>query len=142
MELNLSAISGKVFQFNWNDPMHSTLVEVKIPNLSQLRHTAWGDWGPMYRFTLKESNPIQISYNGKNLESKQGELRIESPMLAQLRKKLPYYIVVEDKANQLDFHLYVNHNYELGKIEVIKNEQESRIMLFESSDESILQVAM
>jgi len=142
MELKFNALSEKVFQFNWNDPMHTTLIEVKMPKLSSLKYSVWGDWGPMYKFIVKETTPLQISYNGSNVESKQNELRIESPMNAKQREKMPYYIVVEDKFNHLDFHLYINHNYELAKVEVIKTEQESRTLLFESSDKDALKTAL
>lgn len=137
MELNFSRISNQSFKFKWDDPMHSTVVEVSIPDLSKLEHSVWGDWGPMYTFQLNEFEGISIKYNENLFDSIQKQLRVDSPMLAAEREVYPYFLIVEDSKRHLNFHIYINTDYELGKVQVIRSSD--YIKLFESGEENCLQ---
>tara|TARA_R110002049_G_scaffold93482_3_gene231055 strand:- start:213 stop:638 length:426 start_codon:yes stop_codon:yes gene_type:complete len=124
MELTLSKLSNKVVQFDWNDPLHKTKVKVLIPNLNDLAFNVWGDWGPMYDMKLNKSEPIQISYNEEAYSLDQTKLSIHSPALAKVRKKTPFFIMIEDKIKGIKFNIFLDAKFEVGKIEAIRMEDE------------------
>ncbi len=113
-------ISGKVFRFEWQDPMHLTRVQIKLPDLDGCEYSSWADWGPMFEFKLKTEEPITIWYNHNSFKSSQQSLCVESPILAQIREQLPYYIAVEDKFRDLLFHLFVDKEFELKSVDVYR----------------------
>lgn len=140
MELNFEAISKKNFKFTWNDPMHTTEVEISVPNVSALKHSVWADWGPMYTFELTEFESVRIKYNDSVFDSTQKKLRIESPMLAAERECYPFFLIVEDSVKNLNFHLYLDTDYDLGKVEVIRGKD--RVKLFKISGNFYLQAVV
>lgn len=130
MELNVSKISHKIFKFTWEHSLHSTQVEVKIPDLTCLECTVIGDWGPMYTFRLNAQNPVLLRYNGVTFESLQKDLHVGSPMIAVQRDQHPYFIKIEDSQRGHVFHLYLNTDHELGKVDVVS--VKDRVKVFES----------
>ena len=137
MELNLKSLSNKNYKFKWKDPMHSTLVEVKLPDLTQLEYSLWGDWGPMYTFRLLENEKLLLKYNGETAKVTQDKLNVDSPAYATDRDQYPFYFSIEDQAKKLKFNLYINKNYDLGKVEVIRTKD--KVKLFECDEAFQLQ---
>ncbi len=130
MELKLDKICGRKFTYKWDETLHSTNVEIQLPNLQKLKNSVWGDWGPMYTFELIDEEPITISYNGKDRKLDQKLLLIESPMIADEREKYPYYILVEDGEFGFNHYLYLDRKFELTKV-VIKRLPD-HVTLFET----------
>lgn len=91
MELNLKSLSNRIYRFKWKDPMHSTLVEVKLPDLTQLKYSLWGDWGPMYTFSLIENEKLILKYNGEPVQVSQDKLNVDSPAYATDRDLYPFF---------------------------------------------------
>lgn len=131
MELKVEQLSNQVFSFFWEDPMHFTLVEIAIPDLTKLEYSVWGDWGPMYTFGLNELHKVGIQYNGVSFESSQVQLKVESPFFARERDHHPFYLIIEDPKRDVDFHLYLTKTYELGKAQVRRTRDD--VMLFETN---------
>lgn len=118
MELNIEEISNKNYSFQWNHLMKPIKVDITIPNLSGLKHSVWGDWGAMYSFELDNNQSIALSYDETPANITQKKLQINSPMLASVRDNYPYYLVVEDEAKNIKMNLFIDQNYDLGRVEV------------------------
>ena len=61
------------------------------------------------------------------LDNKQ--LILESPMLADERRELPLYYIIEHKERGLRYFLYVNDDFDLKKIKIIRIED--KVCLYE-----------
>ncbi len=140
MELNINKISRQKFRFVWDDPMHSTEVEIFVPDLTKLRYSVSGDWGPHYTFKLNEFESIAIKYNGNSFDSTQKWLYINSPMMADEREAYPFLLKIEDSAKHLVFHLYINSDHEFGKVDVIRSQDGTK--LYEFDNQNYLQSRM
>ena len=116
MELKINRLAKKNYQFEWIDPMHNTRVEVDVPDLTKLKYSLWGDWGPMYTFQINEHDSLKIRYNGENVDSTQKTLRVDSPLLFSERIHHPYVLKVEDDIRHLAFHLYLDPDLNVGNI--------------------------
>jgi hypothetical protein len=119
MELNIDLLSNKKFKFKWESPVNNTMVEVTLPNLSKLKYTVWGDWGPVYNFKLTPTEVIKIKYDKKVVRSKQKTLTIESPILSEERQKYPFYFIVEDSRSKFNYHIFLDRYYRLKKVRII-----------------------
>lgn len=123
MKLNLKALSNKKFKFTWKEFVHKTLIEVHIPDLSQLEYSSWADWGSMYTFKIDKTEPIFIRYNSELIESSQKKLHVHSPILSSERESYPYFLKIEDDIRGLIFHLFLKSDYKLGKVEITRDEE-------------------
>ena len=120
MEIIKHEFSNRSLSFYWQDPLHETKVDIQLPNIEELPFEFGGDWGPMYTFKLKNSDPIRITYNEKeSYATGQSELPIESPALAKERNVYPFYVSVSDSQKGLNYKLYVDQKCQLKKIEFI-----------------------
>ena len=135
MEPDVKAISQRKYDFVWSDPMHTTSVQVTLPNLAQLECSVWGDWGKMYEFRLTEVEFVTIKYNFEETNYSQRILQIESPMAAKEREMFPFFLTIEDREKGLRFQIYLRKDYEMGKVEVLR--REDRVKLFERKDSEI-----
>ncbi len=127
MELKLTSLSNKSFKFIWGDSSQPTLTEIEVPDLTKLNHSVWGDWGPMYTFSLKESQPIKLRHNQESFESPQKTLSIISPMEFRERDQYPFFMTIEDVHRDLNFYIYLDKDYELGKIQVFDKMNNSKL---------------
>jgi hypothetical protein len=132
MKLNINKLSGKIYNFLWQDPLHEIDVMLTLPDFSQLNYKLWGDWGPMYTFQLKGDDPIEISYNGKVNALEQTELEVNSPMLASERKEFPFMLIFKDPMRGITINLLINHDYELGKVKICR--EIDNINLYEKAE--------
>ncbi len=131
MELKVEKISGSQFSYKWEDALHKTDVEIRLPNLRKLKSSVWGDWGPMYSFQLEPEDPISISYNGKERRLEQKTLPVESPTLAAEREQFPFYILIEDNEYGFNHLLFLDKTFKLKKV-VVKR-MRGREILYENS---------
>jgi hypothetical protein len=130
MPLKIDKLANSTFQFSLQDPFHSTDVLVQLPDLTKVRYTVWGDWGPMYTFHLDPNDQVLISYNSQSRRLDQNILLVESPVVAKEREQYPFYVLVEDKKLQLKIFLYLNPNLKLGK--VVVQRMTDRAVLYEA----------
>lgn len=140
MQLNLNKISDRKIQFEWEGPFEKKKVQVFLPKMESLKYDMWGDWGPMYEFKLNPQELIKISYNLEYYSLEQRSLTIESPMEASVRKKFPFYLVVNDPKRGRAFKLFLDKSYELAKIEVSELQCADKVFINKESKESFAQV--
>ena len=110
MELNIECISGLSIPVKVSES--ETLV-IKIPELDGTSVTSWGDWGPMYRFQLSPTHPIQIEKGGVQWSLDQPFLEVESPILAQQRQETPFVINVLDPSTESSFHISLDKDFQV-----------------------------
>ncbi len=131
MELDIHKISGQEYKFQLTGVDKAIPVSIKLPELSALPFSTWGDWGLMYAFQLKPGEPVQISYNNVRRDLRCQALQIESPLRAFEREICPYYILVEDGEYDFRIFLYLNQQFDLDKV-VVKRLSD-QVHLFETS---------
>lgn len=131
MELDINKVSEQEYKFQLAGVDKTATVAIQIPSLNSLEFSTWGDWGLMYAFRLKESEPVKISYNKdwRSLDIK--TLQIESPIRAFEREAYPFYILVEDSETDFAIYLYLNRQFEMGKVVVKRLSDQSH--LYETS---------
>ena len=139
MSLKLESIGERKYQFEFVEFFEKTKIEIVLPDLRNLKFEKWGDWGEMYEFELKATDPINVTYNGKSKTLEQSHLRVESPIVADERNKFPFYFVIEDSENEISFFLYLDSSYNLKKV---RTEKESPSPHKYSFKESSYQEAM
>ena len=114
----IKTISNRTFFLQWKDNKQPKEVLITMPDLSYCHHELWGDWGPMYEFLLNEDDPIVLRCDGTEYRSFQPMLQVDSPMIAKVRKELPFLMSIEDPKNLLKYGIYLDHTGQMGKIEV------------------------
>lgn len=129
MELKLSALSQKIYQFTFRKNGETHHVKITLPALEQLPLTVRGDWAPNYTFALSAHTPVLLSLNGERFTLEMPELRIEAPMLAKEREQVPLFIVIVDEHHGQRFHLGLDRDYQLAKVEVIEEPKGQRVFL-------------
>lgn len=121
MTIDPRTFTGKTFEFDWVGYLHTTAVEITIPDLTKLKYKTWGDWGPTYNFTLDRNDPITIKYGRSNaIKSKQKELVFETPMDPTLRKQYPLYLIIRDTEKIFDLNLYIDQYHDLRRVEIVR----------------------
>ncbi len=129
MELKLSALSQKIYQFTYRKNGETHHVKITLPALEKLPLTVRGDWAPNYTFALSAHTPVLLSLNGESFTLEMPELRIEAPMLAKEREQVPLFIVIVDEHHSQRFHLGLDRDYQLAKVEVIEEPKGQRVFL-------------
>jgi len=120
MELKLSALSQKIYQFTFRKNGETHHVKITLPALEKLPLTVRGDWAPNYTFALSAHTPVLLSLNGESFTLEMPELRIEAPMLAKEREHVPYLVIIVDLHHGQRFHLGLDRDYQLAKVEVLE----------------------
>ena len=126
--LDVRQLIGREYRFYWPPEDHEAVVRIHLPNLQKLQASVWGDWGPMYLFELGTNDRISVSYDGEARSLSQNKLRVESPSHVEERSDCPFYVVIEDDFDGLEFHLYVDTLGELTKVVVVSLEDQSKIL--------------
>ena len=85
----------------------------------------------MYAFQLKADEPVMICYHKSWRALESQTLQIESPIRAFEREAYPYYIMIEDLEKDFRIFLYLNRQFDLGKV-VIKRLSD-QVHLYETS---------
>ena len=127
MELNLDLISHQKYSFELDGPKKSIQVEVNLPDFKKLKSSVWGDWGPMYTFELSDEQAVGVKYNDTHAFNIETQLCINSPIFAIERREHPFYIIIEDEEKKLKFNLYIDNDYQLGKVEAVSDKEKVKI---------------
>ncbi len=138
--LDVDKISGKTLQFVWQDSMHETSVRVCLPHLDGIKPSVWGDWGPVYNFSLSNDQVLRFYYDDNHTDVSAKNLTVHSPVLAKDRKVYPFAIRVEDPERGLVLCFFLKHSYEVGKVEVERAKDNVKLFT-QSLDESNIQEA-
>jgi hypothetical protein len=123
----LENLSGKEYQFKWQDNFHQTDVKIKLPNLLNKKFSMYGDWGPMFSIEIEPTDQLAVSYNGESYNLEQKVLKIESPMVAEERKIYPLFIVVTDDIKGMCFRVFLKKDLSFGKVEVKRIEDDVKL---------------
>lgn len=134
MKLDIHKLSNKRISFELVDLHQKTPVQINLPDLSQLAHKVWGDWGPMYEFEINPSDPISVAYNGRINKLDQTTLSVESPVSAIERRKHPLTFKIDDKQSGILFTIFLTKELELAKIKIKRSAPQVQ---FESVDSEL-----
>ena len=124
MELQL--LTQRLVQFNWINPTHETNVTIKIPQLNEDKCISSGDWGTNYSCEVPSNNPIEITYSNhfqnqtEHFALDENFIFIQSPLLADVRKEMPFYYVVKDKEHGILYEVYLCNKFDVKKVKIIR----------------------
>jgi len=100
-------------------------IELATPDVSRCARSVWGDWGPMYTFTLgAATGGVRVTYRCDALAVDSthtldvSTLHLNSPVLWARRRVHPFYLELEDAARALRFAGYLGPKGEPAVLEV------------------------
>ena len=103
---------------------HKYEVIISTPDLSHNPYSCWGDWGPMYTFSLREGQGIALTYRcpARRIASafiaNPKYLHLNSPMHCEEREKWPLCLDFEDEERGARFLAFLNSWGEVERTEV------------------------
>lgn len=135
IEQIIENISNNIYEFNWDGYIQSVNIEIKIPDLNNLNYKLWGDWGPCLTFFLEKPNDLLIKYGqSKYRPLTQNYFTLDTPIQPNIREIFPFVFILSDQEKNLDFHVYLDQFFKLGKVDIVR--QHDKVNLHQITHQS------